>query len=126
MARIIKPLTDKEIRTAKADKFPLRDGNGLSLELTTTGAKIWRFNYFKPFTQKRTNTSLGKLSDITLTQARVNITKPLGRSRFIQAFKQAMKESQFAYEFEQRSKDGYLITNVYFIDSDSSLNEWQG
>jgi len=37
-----------------------------------------------------------------------------------------MKESQFAYEFEQRSKDGYLITNVYFIDSDSSLNEWRG
>lgn len=70
MARIIKPLTDKEIRTAKADKFPLRDGNGLSLELTTTGAKIWRFNYFKPFTQKRTNISLGKLSDMTLTQAR--------------------------------------------------------
>lgn len=56
----------------------------------------------------------------------LNITKPLGRNRFIQAFKQAMKESQFAYEFEQRSKDGYLITNVYFIDSDSSLNEWRG
>ena len=70
MARIIKPLTDKEIRNAKADKFPLRDGNGLSLEITDTGAKIWRFNYFKPFTQKRTNISLGKLSDMTLTQAR--------------------------------------------------------
>ena len=70
MARIIKPLTDKEIRNAKADKFPLRDGNGLSLDITDTGAKIWRFNYFKPFTQKRTNISLGKLSDMTLTQAR--------------------------------------------------------
>lgn len=56
----------------------------------------------------------------------LNIIKPLGRNRFIQAFKQAMKESQFTYEFEQRSKDGYLITNVYFIDSDSSLNEWRG
>ena len=76
MARIIKPLTDKEIRNAKADKFPLRDGNGLSLEITDTGAKIWRFNYFKPFTRKRTNISLGKLSDITLTQARAKNIDP--------------------------------------------------
>ena len=71
MARIIQPLTDTKIRTAKADDFPLRDGNGLSLELTNAGSKIWRFNYQKPFTKKRTNISIGNLKEMGLAEARI-------------------------------------------------------
>ncbi len=36
------------------------------------GAKLWRFNYYKPFTQpkKRTLIGVGKYPDISLQQAR--------------------------------------------------------
>lgn len=74
MARITKPLTNTEIERAKPKEkdYKLSDGQGLFLLVKATGAKLWRFNYYKPFTEppKRTETSLGKYPDVTLAQAR--------------------------------------------------------
>lgn len=41
------PLSDTTIRTAKPkDKlYRLTDANGLCLEVTTTGTKLWRYRY---------------------------------------------------------------------------------
>ena len=54
MARITKPLTNTEIEKAKPrDKdYTLSDGQGLYLLIKSNGSKLWRFNYYQPFTQK--------------------------------------------------------------------------
>ncbi len=41
------PLSDTTIRTAKSkDKlYRLTDANGLCLEVTPTGSKLWRYRY---------------------------------------------------------------------------------
>ncbi len=48
MARIIKPLTDKTIKNAKAKekKYKLSDGGGLFLQITPNGSKLWRLQYY--------------------------------------------------------------------------------
>ncbi|MCK3656560.1 hypothetical protein A4G19_12655 [Pasteurellaceae bacterium Macca] len=38
--------------------------------MKATGAKLWRFNYCKPFTKKRTEISLGRFPEVSLKQAR--------------------------------------------------------
>ena len=72
MSRIISPLTNTQVEKAKSkDKdYSLSDGKGLYLSVTTKNSKLWRFNYNKPFTKKRTEISLGKYPEISLAQAR--------------------------------------------------------
>ena len=74
MARIITPLNSTKIDKAKPQKkeFTLSDGKGLYLLVKPNGAKLWRFNYYKPFTQpkKRALIGVGKYPDISLQQAR--------------------------------------------------------
>ncbi len=72
MARITKPLTNTEIDKSKPkDKdYTLSDGLGLYLLIKSTGAKLWRFNYYKPFTKNRTEISLGSFPTIQLAEAR--------------------------------------------------------
>lgn len=69
--RHIKPLSVKQIDTAKpADKpYRLYDGNGLSL-LISKNSKIWRFNYYRPLTKKRTEISFGAYPAVSLAVAR--------------------------------------------------------
>lgn len=74
MARIIKPLTNTEVERAKPKEkeYPLSDGQGLYLLIKPTGARLWRFNYYQPFTnpRKRVLLGLGKYPDVSLAQAR--------------------------------------------------------
>ncbi len=55
MARITKPLTNTEVDRAKAkDKdYTLADGKGLYLLVKFSGSKLWRFSYYKPFTEPK-------------------------------------------------------------------------
>ena len=55
MARIITPLNSTKIDKAKPQEkeFTLSDGKGLYLLVKPNGAKLWRFNYYKPFTQPK-------------------------------------------------------------------------
>lgn len=74
MARITKPLTNTEVDRSKGkDKdYTLTDGKGLYLLVKPSGSKLWRSNYYKPFTEpkKRALLSIGKYPDISLAQAR--------------------------------------------------------
>ena len=72
MAKITKPLTNTEVKQAKPrDKeYNLSDGGGLMLRVKPTGSKFWLFNYYRPYTKKRTNFSFGIYPDISLADAR--------------------------------------------------------
>lgn len=72
MARITKPLTNTEVKQAKPrDKeYNLADGNGLQLRVKPTGSKLWLFNYYRPFTKKRANLSMGTYPSLSLADAR--------------------------------------------------------
>ena len=72
MVKIIKPLNDTQIKSAKPREkdFTLSDGNGLYLLIKSNGSKIWRFNYISPDSKKRTLVSFGSYPEITLFNAR--------------------------------------------------------
>lgn len=72
MARTTKPLTNTEIDKAKpkAKEYTLADGQGLYLLIKPNGAKLWRFNYYRPFTKQRALMSLGTYPEISIAQAR--------------------------------------------------------
>jgi len=72
MPRVTKPLTDTQIKQAKAKpaEYSLSDGSGLALRVKPSGTKSWLFNYYVPFTKKRTNISLGIYPDVSLIKAR--------------------------------------------------------
>ena len=70
MPKIIKPLSELEIKKAKVkDKqYRLFDGDGLSLLIFPDGRKRWRIEY--TFNKKRSSISLGKYPELTLKEAR--------------------------------------------------------
>lgn len=72
MPRVTKPLTDTQVKQAKprASEYSLSDGNGLALRVKPSGTKSWIFNYYTPFTKKRTNISLGIYPAVSLGKAR--------------------------------------------------------
>ena len=71
MAKRIAPLTDTQLTRAKplATRYPLRDGNGLELEIQPSGSKIWRYRYTRP-NGSRTMATLGEYPANTLANAR--------------------------------------------------------
>ena len=72
MAKIVKPLNDKQIKQAKAleKEYSLSDGAGLQLVIRPNGTKTWLFKYYRPFSKKRTNISFGQYPLISLADAR--------------------------------------------------------
>lgn len=72
MARTTKSLTNTEVQQArpKDKEFNLVDGSGLALRVKPNGSKLWIFNYYRPYTKKRTAISLGAYPVITLAEAR--------------------------------------------------------
>lgn len=72
MANSTKPLTNTEVKQArpKAKEYNLADGGGLYLRVKPNGTKLWLYNYFKPFTKKRSNISLGQYPKLSLGKAR--------------------------------------------------------
>ncbi|MFT5083826.1 MAG: integrase [Lentisphaeria bacterium] len=72
MARTTRPLTNTEVKQAKpkAKEYNLVDGQGLALRIKPNGSKLWLFNYYRPFTKKRANLSLGNYPTTSLAEAR--------------------------------------------------------
>jgi integrase len=72
MAKVPTPLTDTQLRNAKAkDKeYSLSDGQKLSLRVKPSGSKAWIFTYQRPYTKKRTNLGFGSYPSVSLAQAR--------------------------------------------------------
>jgi len=72
MARITKPLTNTEVKQAKARGkiYTLSDGGGLQLRIKPNGSKLWLFDYHRPYTKKRTCLSFGAFPELSLAEAR--------------------------------------------------------
>ncbi len=72
MPRRTPQLSPQDISSAKPEEkeYNLADGGGLMLRVKPNGTKHWIFNYLKPYTKKRTNISLGLLSNVSLKEAR--------------------------------------------------------
>ena len=72
MPRITKPLCETEIKHAKpkGTTYSLADGKGLYLKIKPSGYKVWTFNYYRPFTNKRAVDTLGEYPIVTLAKAR--------------------------------------------------------
>jgi len=72
MARTTKPLTNTEVKQAKAKEkvYTLSDGGGLQLRVKPNGSKLWLFDYYRPFTKKRTSLSFGSYPEISIAEAR--------------------------------------------------------
>ncbi|PSW02556.1 integrase domain-containing protein [Photobacterium lipolyticum] len=72
MARITKPLTNTEVKQAKAKEkvYNLSDGGGLALRVRPNGSKLWLLDYYRPYTKKRTSLSFGTYPEVSLADAR--------------------------------------------------------
>lgn len=74
MARSTTPLNSTQIDKAKPKEkeYTLADGKGLYLLVKPNGTKLWRFNYYKPYTnpKKQALISIGSYPDVSLQQAR--------------------------------------------------------
>lgn len=72
MAKLILPLTDIQVRSAKpADKpYKLSDGGGLYVEVMPTGAKLWRMKV-RQASGKESRLSFGAYPDVPLVDATI-------------------------------------------------------
>jgi integrase len=71
MPKVATPLSDTQLRRAKATAKPLKlfDGGGLYLEVLPTGAKFWRFRYKQP-NGKENSVTFGPYPQLSLAEAR--------------------------------------------------------
>lgn len=74
MPKIVKSLTDSKIKSLKADSNKhqrISDGLGLYLFIHKNGYKYWKFDYSRPYTQKRNTISFGIYPTTSLAEARI-------------------------------------------------------
>ena len=116
MARTTKPLTNTEIKQAKPrDKdYPLSDGNGLQLRVKSNGSKLWLFNYYRPYTKKRANLSLGRYPDVTLAKSREK-TKEARELVALDIDPQTHKQELSAQKKEALSNTFGVIANKWLL-----------
>lgn len=76
MPKLIPPLTDIQVRNAKAKEklYKLSDGGGLYLEVTPTGAKLWRMKV-RQANGKESRLSFGAYPEVSLLDARAERMK---------------------------------------------------
>jgi integrase len=72
MPKIVKPLTDIQVKNAKQKEksYTLSDGEGLFLEVTKLGSKLWRMKFTSPSTGKSNWLSFGSYPEVSLLEAR--------------------------------------------------------
>jgi integrase len=70
MPKLIKPLSEQEVRKAKAKEkqYKLYDGNGLHIKIFPTGIKRWVLDF--TFNKKRNSISFGNYPEVSLKKAR--------------------------------------------------------
>ena len=108
MARRTIPLSDTQIKKAKAKAYKLFDGDGLFLFVNATGRKLWRQKYTSPTSAKEKTYSIGQYPDVTLAMARAE------RGRLRQLVKSGIDPSEEKQEnkkvrmVQQNKKVGYF------------------
>lgn len=110
MARITKPLTNTEVERAKPKEkeYTLSDGEGLYLLVKPTGVRLWRFNYYQPFSnpKKRVLLGLGKYPEVSLAQARKM------RAEFLSLLAQDIDPQQ--YRRQQNEEASERLNNTFY------------
>jgi integrase len=106
-------LTDTQIRKAKSATKPIRlfDGNGLYLEISPTGGKLWRLKY--RFGGKEKRLAFGTYPEISLAQAR----EATGDARKLLAMgsdPSIVKKAQKASKSEQAANSFEVIAREWF------------
>lgn len=107
MANTTSPLTDTEIRQAKAkDKeYNLGDGKGLLLRIKPNGSKLWLFNYQRPYTKKRAVLGIGSYPEVSLKRARAI------RLKYRELLSSDIDPKE--YKLEQEAKTKEALTNTF-------------
>ena len=72
MPKVVKSLTDTQVRLAKPREknYKISDGNGMYLLVKVDGSKHWRLDYTRPILQKRNTLAFGGYPDVSLSEAR--------------------------------------------------------
>ncbi|TPW42455.1 DUF4102 domain-containing protein [Mixta tenebrionis] len=88
MARQTKPLSVKEIESAKPKEadYVLYDGDGLELLIKSSGSKIWQFRYIRPVTKKRAKKNIGPYPSVTFADARNYWAETFGLNFWLDGF----------------------------------------
>ena len=102
------PLTDTQIKALKANSKDKKyfDGGGLFLLVKSSGAKLWRFKYKKPISNKETLLSFGKYPEVSLQQARKQ------RDEARELIKQGIDPQEHKAEQEQLKQEA--ICNTFY------------
>jgi hypothetical protein len=97
MPKVIAPLSEVKVRTAKIKlkEYKIFDGGGLYLSVTPTGGKLWRMKY--RYDNKEARLSLGAYPAISLADARTRreeVRRLLANGIDPGAAKKAQKQAQ--------------------------------
>ena len=133
MARTTKPLSDKEISSAKPreKEYKLFDGGGLYIAITPDGGKRWRLKYIIDGKEKRI--SLGTYPSTSLAKARekreqlkVNIADCIDPSVMRKEVKQIkqVKEQERLNTFRHNSSDYFELIRAK-ISAGHFNKQWQ-
>ncbi len=122
MPKIVKPLTDTQIRQAKPKEkeYNLSDGQGLQLRIKPTGKKVWLLNYCRPKTKKRANLAIGRYPSTSLSTARQH------RDDALTLLAQGIDPSEFKAEQElsrNNQHSFYAISQQWFEVKRHSVTE---
>ena len=111
MPRIVKPLTDKQVSSAKPSEkaYTLPDGQGLHLLITPDGRKAWEIIYLSPTHKKRRKTSFGTFPTVSLKDARKK------RDEFQNIIKQGI--DPIDGKREEMPKDWFIQDYAKFLNS---------
>jgi len=104
----------------KAKKYRLPDGNGLYLEVTPSGGKLWRMKY--RFLKKEKLLSFGAFPDVSLKEARVfknEAKKLLSEEIDPAALKKELKQSKLA-----DAKNSFEMVAREWVEQNKS--KWAG
>lgn len=124
MPKRVKPLSETEIRNAKPQiKKPLYlfDGDGLFIEVTTNGSKLWRMKY--RFQGKSKMLSMGKYPEVSLKDARARREEARKLLAAGTDPSEARKSEKHANEelahnsFETLAREWFLINSSKFTES---------
>jgi len=65
-------LSNTEVKSSKPKykEYNLSDGDGLTLGIKPSDSRLWLFNYYHPFTRKRTNIGFRKYPNVSLANAK--------------------------------------------------------
>jgi hypothetical protein len=123
MPKRVLPLSEEKVNAAKVKEkaYKLFDGGGLSLLVTPSGGKLWRFKY--RFNRTEKNLSLGSYPETSLEDARSN--RDAARS----LLEQGIDPSAIRKEDKVREKAARLEskrTPSMRITLDGKIEIWKG